>query len=87
MPKIDEPQFAKSPGFPKFTKKSDFISNENYRPGRSGFEGKKVKMAQKMRYKSESVPDLNVSENEAIGANQEPIEINTSKNGIKITID
>ena len=40
-----------------------------------------------MRYKSESVPDLNVSENEAIGANQEPIEINTSKNGIKITID
>ena len=79
LPKIDEPQFANSPGFPKFTKKSDFIAKENYRPGRSGFEGKKVKITQKTRYKSESFPDQHVFESEGIDANQEPIEINTSK--------
>ena len=82
LPKIDEPLFANSPGFPKFSKKNDHFSYENHRPGRPGFEGKKIKMAQKTRYKSESVPDLNVSENEEMGSYQEPIEINTFKKNV-----
>ena len=36
----------------------------NQKPERPGFEGKKLTLDRKTRYKSESVPDLNVSEDE-----------------------